>query len=95
MAVYNKQTIPLITKFISKSGVENNYFQIAAEMIAFILPMILVSTLQTVFGDTVSYLVMLIIGISFISTYPIWLSNIYHMMMKKKYELLDGFRASR
>ena len=95
MAVYNKQTIPLNTKFISKSGVENNYFQIAAEMIAFILPMILVSTLQTMFGDTVSYLVMLIIGISFISTYPIWLRNIYHRMMKKKYELLDGFRASR
>lgn len=95
MAVYNKQTIPLNTKFISKSGIENNYFQIAAEMVAFILPMILVSVLQTTLGDNASYAVMFVIGLVFILTYRIWLRNIYHRMMKKKYELLDGFRSSR
>jgi hypothetical protein len=95
MAVYNKQTTPLNTKFISKSGIENNYFQIAAEMVAFILPMILVSVLQTTLGDNASYAVMFVIGLVFILTYRIWLRNIYHRMMKKKYELLDGFRSSR
>ena len=95
MAVYNKQTLPLNTKFISKSGMENNYFQIIAEMIAFILPMMLVSVLQAALGENLSYAVMLVIGLAFILTYPLWLRNIYHRMMKKKYELLDGFRSSR
>ena len=95
MAVYNKQTTPLNTKFISKNGIENNYFQIVAEMSAFIIPMMLVSTLQALFGETISYVVMLTIGMIFILTHPIWLRNIYLRMMKKKYELLDGFRASR
>ena len=95
MAVYNKQTLPLNTKFISKNGMENNYFQIIAEMAAFILPMMLVSVLQAALGENISYAVMLVIGLAFILTYPIWLRNIYHRMMKKKYELLDGFRSSR
>jgi hypothetical protein len=95
MAVYNKQTLPLNTKFISKNGMENNYFQIIAEMVAFILPMMLVSVLQAALGENISYAVMLVIGLAFILTYPIWLRNIYHRMMKKKYELLDGFRSSR
>lgn len=95
MAVYNKQTLPLNTKFISKSGMENNYVQIVAEMVAFVLPMMLVSVLQAALGENISYAVMLVIGLAFILTYPIWLRNIYHRMMKKKYELLDGFRSSR
>ena len=95
MAVYNKQTTPLNTKFISKSGMENNYFQILAEMVAFFLPMILVSILQGTLSDNISYTVMFVIGLIFIITHPIWLRNIYNRMMKKKYELLDGFRASR
>jgi hypothetical protein len=95
MAVYNKQTVPLNTKFISKSGMENNYVQIVAEMVAFILPMVLVSVLQTLFNDMISYIVMFIIGLIFILTYPIWLRNIYHRMMKKKYVLMEGFRSSR
>lgn len=95
MAVYNKMTIPLNTKFISKSGVENNYFQLGAEMVAFIVPMLLVSTMQAIWGNQVSYIIMLLIGIVFIFLHPIWLRNIYQRMMKKKYVLMEGFRSSR
>jgi hypothetical protein len=95
MAVYNKLTIPLNTKFISKGGMENNYFQIAAELIAFLVPMALVSFIQNVMGKNIAYTVMLIIGIIFISTNRIWLRNIYNRMMKRRYENMDAFRASR
>lgn len=95
MAVYNKQTIPLNTKFISKGNIENNYFQFAAEMVAFIIPMILVSIIQTFFGNNMSYIIMFIIGITFIIANNLWLRNIYNRLMKRRYKNLESFRASR
>lgn len=95
LVIYNKTTIPLNTKFISKGGIENNYFQIAAEMIAFIVPMIIVSLIQTFFGDNVAYIIMLTIGIMFILTNKLWMRNIYNRMMKRRYVNIEAFRASR
>jgi len=65
------------------------------ELAAFFLPLPLVTVMQTLMGDTVAYIVMLVIGLAFISTYRIWTRNIYQRMMKRKYILLEGFRASR
>jgi hypothetical protein len=95
MAVYNKQTVPLNTKFLSKNGMENNYYQLLVEMAAFFLPLPLIMLMQAVLGNTVAYLTMLVIGIAFIATSPMWMRNIYTRMMKRKYILLEGFRASR
>ena len=95
LVIYNKTTIPLNTKFISKGGIENNYFQIAAEMIAFLVPMIIVSLIQTFFGDNVAYIIMLTIGIMFILTNKLWMRNIYNRMMKRRYVNIEAFRASR
>lgn len=95
MAVFNKQTVPLNTKFISKGNIENNYFQIAAEMVAFIIPMVLVSIMQALFGNYVSYIVMFAIGMAFILANNLWLRNIYNRLMKRRYKNLESFRASR
>ena len=95
MAVYNKQTVPLNTKFLSKNGMENNSYQLVVEMAAFFLPLPLIMLMQAVLGNTVAYLTMLVIGIAFIATSPMWMRNIYTRMMKRKYILLEGFRASR
>lgn len=95
MAVFNKQTTPLNTKFLSKNGMENNYYQLLVEMVAFFLPLPFISVLQAMLGNTAAYITMLVIGLAFIFTYPIWMRNIYHRMMKRKYILLEGFRASR
>lgn len=95
MAVYNKQTIPLNTKFIGKGGMENNYFQVVVQMIVFMIPMVLVSMLQSFFGVTTSYVIMFIIGSAFIATHPLWLRNIYCRFMKKRYTNMESFRATR
>lgn len=95
MAVYNKQTVPLNTKFISKSGMENNYYQVVIQLVAFLFPITLISILQTFLSDTVAYVIMMIIGIAFIATHRLWLRNIYNRMMRRKYVLLEGFRSSR
>ena len=95
MAVYNKVTTPLNTKFISRSGIESNYIQIIAQLVAFSIPLIMVSTLQTFLSETASYLIMFAIGIVFICTHRLWLRNIYTRLMARRYDNMASFRASR
>ena len=82
MAAYNRQTIPLNTKFTGRSNIEGNHFQILASIICMLFPLVLVSMLQLVFKDSISYIIILIIGLIFILTHSLWLRNIYKRFMK-------------
>lgn len=95
MAVYNKQTIPLNTKFIGKGSIETNYFQIVAELAALFLPIVFISMLRAAFSETVAYIVLLAIGIAFILAHKIWIANIYRRFMKRRYINMESFRATR
>lgn len=94
MAVYNKQKIPLNEKLIGKGGVENSYVQILAEAVAFFLPLAIVQPLEIFFGRYVAWAIMFTIGLIFISTHKLWLKNIYHRMMARKYENFEAFLNS-
>ena len=95
MAVINKTTVPLNEKLIAKTGIENNYIQVLAEIGVFFLPVVMYSLLYTFCGETKADLILLIIGLGFIVTHKLWIRNIYNRMMKRKYSNLEGFRASR
>lgn len=93
LAVYNKQKIPLNENFISKSGVENNYMQVVAQMVTFIVPMAVISILEALLAEQTAWLIMMVIGLAFIATHKWWLANIYRRMMKRKYEHLMSFHT--
>ena len=95
MAVFNKTTIPLNTKFIGKGGMENNYIQVLIQLGAFFVPIVFVQLIQAFVGDTASYIIMMLIGLAFIATNRLWLRNIYQRMMLRRYENMEGFRATR
>lgn len=95
LAVINRSAQPLNTKFISKNGVENNYWQVVIEMVCLFVPVVFASVLQTLMGDTWAYVIMLLIGVAFVATHHLWLRNIYNRFMKRRYKNLEGFRASR
>ncbi len=95
MAVYNRQTTPLNTKFISKGNVENNYFQVAAELIAMFCPVAIISILKGLFSEYVTYAVLLFVGLVFIITHKWWISNIYKRFMVRRYKNMESFRATR
>lgn len=95
MAVYNKQTIPLNTKFVSKGNIENNYFQIAAELLAMFFPIGIISVLNTLCGETWTLIILLAIGTTFIILHKIWIRNIYKRLMARKYKNMESFRATR
>jgi hypothetical protein len=95
LAVSNRTSQPLNTKFISKSGMENSKWQIIVEMFCLFIPVVFVSVLQAFLGDTVAYSVMFVVGILFILTHSLWLRNIYNRYMKCRYKNMEGFRATR
>lgn len=90
-AVYNKQKIPLNEKMISKNGIESNYFQLATEMAAMILPAIFISLLETIMPTKVAWLLIMAFGLTFIISHKLWLRNIYQRMMRRKYVHLEAF----
>ena len=95
LAVSNRNALPLNTKFISKSGMENSKWQIIVEMFCMFIPVVFVAVLQAFFGDTTAYSVMFAIGVFFILTHSLWLRNIYNRYMKCRYKNMEGFRATR
>jgi len=95
MAVYNRQTQPLNAKFISKGNVETNYFQVAAELLAMFAPVIIISLLNSFFSDTVTFIILLLVGVVFIGLHGLWIKNIYKRLMQRRYANMEGFRATR
>lgn len=94
LAVYNKQTLPLNEKLTGKNNTENG-IQLIIEMGAMLLPIALVSLFILLFSEEVAYIIIGVIGLVFTLAHPLWLRHIYNRMMVRKYELMDGFHASR
>lgn len=73
----------------------DNNFQILASIVCMLFPVLFVSILQLMFEEIISYIIILIIGLTFILTYPLWLRNIYKRFMKRRYIKMEAFRATR
>jgi uncharacterized membrane protein len=77
-----------------KGNFENG-IQLVIELVGMFLPLALTAILVLILGDTTAYIVLIAIGVLFTLLHPLWLRNIYTRMMKRKYENLEGFHASR
>lgn len=95
MAVYNRQTIPLNTKFISKGNVESNYFQVIAELVAMFFPVMIISILKGLLSEDLVFIVLLVVGLAFILTHKLWIRNIYKRFMVRRYKNMCSFRATK
>ena len=82
-------------KITSKGGLEGNYVQMIIIGVIFLVPNVIVTTLQTMFSDNTTYGIMLAIGLMFVLTNRLWLRNIYNRMMSRKYSNLEGFTSTR
>lgn len=93
-AVYNKQSIPLNAKFIGRGSMENSTLQVVVNIIAFLIPFILINVLRLFFSQTVTEIIILALGFLFVATHRLWLQNIYKRLMTRRYENMAGFRSS-
>lgn len=95
MAVYNKQTIPLNTKFIGKGSMENSSMQVIVELLIFFVPIVFIRVAVALLGDTIGMLLVLAVGLVFIVAHPWWIRNIYQRLMKRRYTNFEGFSSTR
>ena len=95
MAVINKQTMPLNTKFIGKGSLETNYLQVIVEIAAFAIPLILLNFIPLIFGETLGIIVLMVIGVIVIATHRLWIGDIYRRFMRRRYDNMESFRATR
>ena len=94
MAVYNKTTLPLNDKITGKNQMENKW-QAIVSSVGFFAPIAIVMLLQAVFSATLAYTVLIVVGLAFTLTNPLWMRHIYRRMMLRRYQNLEGFHSTR
>ncbi|RRC97130.1 DUF5687 family protein [Prevotella sp. OH937_COT-195] len=93
MAVFNRQTIPLNTKMTSKGTVETNWLQVVFQLIVMFVPVVIINIFSLFFNETITYIILLVIGLLFVIFHEIWLRNIYKRFMTRRYLNMDSFRT--
>ena len=93
LAVFNKLTLNLNTKLTGKNS-GGTFFQSMIIMAGFFGPILVIRLLTALFSESTSLLTILIVGLVFTLTHPLWMRNIYKRFMKRRYENMEGFRSS-
>lgn len=93
MAVYNKNTLPLNVKLAG--GSQGTMMQSVISMCVLFLPISIEKLSVLWLGDFWGYVPLMALGTIGIVTHRLWLKNIYHRFMVRRYENMEGFRASR
>ncbi|MBP5514143.1 MAG: hypothetical protein J6Y04_05155 [Bacteroidaceae bacterium] len=93
LAVYNKNTLSLNVKlYKSNTGTA---MQNIVSAVALFLPIAIEKISVLLLGNVWGYAPLIALGIIGIATHRLWLRNIYRRFMLRRYENMEGFRASR
>ncbi len=95
LAIYNKETIPLDANFTSRTHNDTNWVQIIIYLATLGVPILFVWIISSLMSAEVANYIIIAISLPFIFTHPLWLRNIYHRMMKRRYINMEGFRSTR
>ena len=94
MAVYNTHTVNLNTKLTGRQNAGTGLQSLITGAV-FGVPLLLNVALKAVWGDTVTGIILCVMGAGFILTSRLWIKNVYRRFMKRRYKNLEGFRDSR
>ena len=94
LAVYNTRTLPLNSNLM-KSNKSSNWIQGLVTGCAFMLPLLIDKLLSALLQEEVAHILLILIGLGFIATHNLWIKNIYKRFMKRRYQNMEEFRASR
>ena len=91
------QDIDFVNRQLKVTGKGNyeNGVQIGIEFGIMFAPAIILGLGYLTVGLTATYIFMCVLGLGFIVTSNLWLRNIYKRMMKRRYENIEGFHATR
>lgn len=91
LAVYNYQKMPLNEKIMGKNST-GSWFQSLISFVALGFPLICNALLRTFFGEIIAEISVMVIGILLVATSNLWIKNIYHRFMKRRYVNMEKFR---
>ena len=94
LAVYNTRTLPLNANLM-KSNKSSNWIQGLITGCAFMLPLLIDKLLSALLQEKVAHILLILIGLGFFATHNLWIKNIYKRFMKRRYQNMEEFRASR
>lgn len=94
VAPYNNKTMPLNESVTGRQSMGTG-FQNLIVMALMFTPIILYSTLNALFGETVGQIIVMVIGIAFSLASPWWIKLTYKRFMARRYKNMEGFRDSR
>ncbi len=92
MAAYNKETLPLNAKLGGKQG---NGTQNIVTLTVMFLPILIERLCVALLGDPWGYVALIALGTVGFATYRQWLRFTYNRFMARRYENMEGFRATR
>ena len=95
VAIYNKQSMPLNTKFIGKGSTENNWIPVIAQLLIFFVPVAFISIGEHIIGAVATYIIMLVIGVLFIVTNRWWLQRLCRRFMRRRHDNVAALIATR
>lgn len=93
LAVYNKNTLPLNVKLANSNS--GTMMQSIISIVALFLPIAIERLSVLLLGPVWGYIPLIMLGLIGLATHRVWLRNIYHRLMFRRYENMEGFRASR
>ena len=92
MAAYNKETLPLNAKLGTKSG---SGMQNIISIVIMFLPIAFERLVVTLLGDPWGYVLLIAVGLVGVLTHRHWLRFTYRRFMARRYQNMEGFRATR
>lgn len=93
LAAYNNMTIHL-NNVLTKSG-QSSKAQMIFSLMALFVPMILMYLCTVLLGNVIGSMVILLIGVAGTLLSPMWLRKVYERFMKRRYDNMANFRATR
>lgn len=95
LCIYNKQTMPLNTRFIGKGTMENNWMQVVVQLLVFFLPVVLISTGQLLIGINLTYSLLIVIGLAVMLTHRRWIQRLCMRFMRRRHDNVAALIATR
>lgn len=92
MVRFNRQRMSLDVRLTAASANANNYLQLVAQFVVYAVPVALVSLLNSFFSSTVTYSIVLCVGIICVVTHRLWLAYIARAFMTTKHDKVEAFR---
>ena len=90
--MYCKKRVDILAKPHRYQGFEGFSVYAFLNVIAYTILIVTVGIISKIISEKAAIIYMVVTGITFTATSPIWIRNIYNRFLKRKYQNMEAFR---